>query len=510
MKRILLALGALLLVIVVATAVAAPTANFTWTPSQPYSGEVTTFNASASNCDRSPCTYTWVDDGPDGSGGNQWPLGSGRILNFTFSSAVFARVRLTVRNSRGQTSQLMRTVNVLQGPRPTPTPTPTPTATPTPTPTATPTPTPTPTPTATPTPTTTPTVTPTPTPQPGCNTVVSSTSSAQTALSSAASGSTICLSNGTYGALSLSAAKTSTTTVQAEHPGQAHVGTVTISGSSRFIRVAGFDIDGGSIGVWIQPGSQDTIVEDNYIHDTPYQVEIRSDSDDASACVGCGNEPPIRNVQVIGNKLSGASEDAVRVGYAINVLVEGNEFSGIIESGSHVDGIQTVDGGDGLVVRKNYFHDNGSQLMFVKDGQFKNVTYENNLNVRNIKPPNYPNCLNTLNVSDVQTGIFRDNTHWNTTCGGGAMFAHDSGSQSTNLANDHNVWDVFNVVDGQNVSTMTENNNIFGANPWSFTRNASSTVNANPPFVSTLTDDYRILGSDRGVDWRPADQHYGP
>jgi hypothetical protein len=77
------------------------------------------------------------------------------------------------------------------------------------------------------------------------------------------------------------------------------------------------------------------------------------------------------------------------------------------------------------------------------------------------------------------------------------------------MANDHNVWDRFNL-DGQNASGMIESNNIYGQSPYSFTPSSTSSVNANPPFVSPLTDDYRILGSDKGVTWRPADQQYGP
>jgi hypothetical protein len=36
------------------------------------------------------------------------------------------------------------------------------------------------------------------------------------------------------------------------------------------------------------------------------------------------------------------------------------------------------------------------------------------------------------------------------------------------------------------------------------------TVSCSPAFNDPASDDFRILGSSRGVDWRPADQHYGP
>ena len=45
--------------------------------------------------------------------------------------------------------------------------------------------------------------------------------------------------------------------------------------------------------------------------------------------------------------------------------------------------------------------------------------------------------------------------------------------------------------------------------PSSAWRLTGDTVGA-PAFADPATDDYRILGSDRGVTWRPADRRYGP
>ena len=36
------------------------------------------------------------------------------------------------------------------------------------------------------------------------------------------------------------------------------------------------------------------------------------------------------------------------------------------------------------------------------------------------------------------------------------------------------------------------------------------TTSCSLSFQNAAADDYRISGSDRGVDWAPADQHFGP
>ena len=71
----------------------------------------------------------------------------------------------------------------------------------------------------------------TPPPTSGCTTTVSSVSSAQSALSSAAPGQTVCLADGTYGGFALSSSKAAPgVTLTAAHPGAATIGSVSVSG----------------------------------------------------------------------------------------------------------------------------------------------------------------------------------------------------------------------------------------------------------------------------------------
>src|SRR5579862_4586174 len=78
-----------------ASSPAAPTAAFTHS-SNPTIGQPVTFNGSKSTCAATPCTYTWDDDGGEPPVG-EWPLGSGKVIQFTFQGSAFtAYVRLTV------------------------------------------------------------------------------------------------------------------------------------------------------------------------------------------------------------------------------------------------------------------------------------------------------------------------------------------------------------------------------------------------------------------------------
>jgi hypothetical protein len=87
-------------------------ASFTFTPSSPVTGQAVTFDASTSTCAIAPCTYAWDDDGPDGSGGSNWPLGSGQVMTFTFHGVGTKYVRVTMTDAAGQTATVEHDVVV--------------------------------------------------------------------------------------------------------------------------------------------------------------------------------------------------------------------------------------------------------------------------------------------------------------------------------------------------------------------------------------------------------------
>jgi hypothetical protein len=112
---------------------ATPTASFTSSPASPVTGQAVTFDAADSKCADTPCTYTWVDDGFDGSGGAQWPLGNGQTLSFTFRGAGVKNVRLTVADADGDTDTTLHAITVTTPPVTPPTDNPPPPTNPPPT-----------------------------------------------------------------------------------------------------------------------------------------------------------------------------------------------------------------------------------------------------------------------------------------------------------------------------------------------------------------------------------------
>ncbi|MGZ4228367.1 MAG: heparin lyase I family protein [Solirubrobacteraceae bacterium] len=93
-------------------------ATLAWQPASPTTGQTVHFDGTSSSCSSSPCTYTWQDDGSDGPGGTNWPLGTGVTLDFTFQGTGTKYVRLTVRDNRNRASTVEHDVVVGSAPPP--------------------------------------------------------------------------------------------------------------------------------------------------------------------------------------------------------------------------------------------------------------------------------------------------------------------------------------------------------------------------------------------------------
>jgi hypothetical protein len=89
-----------------------PAAAYVYSPTAPAPGQAVSFDASSATCDDTPCTYTWADDGPDGPTGEQWPLGSGKTMTFTFQETGTKNVRVAVTDADGDTASAMKAIAV--------------------------------------------------------------------------------------------------------------------------------------------------------------------------------------------------------------------------------------------------------------------------------------------------------------------------------------------------------------------------------------------------------------
>ncbi|MGC1165817.1 MAG: hypothetical protein WA862_06905, partial [Solirubrobacterales bacterium] len=203
-------------------------------------------------------------------------------------------------------------------------------------------------------------VAPPPPPSGDCTTTVSTVSSAQSGVSSAAPGAVVCLTDGSYGKVTLNATKAAPgVTLRSARAGGATVAGISIQGSN--LTVARFV---STSSIQIQPGATGITVEHN---------KVTGGGQGIDACPS--STTTCNDMAIIGNKLIGPfGEDAIHLnryhdgdGDGVGVLIEGNEITNVRENGNHSDCLQTVWVGDHIVFRKNYLHDNRCQGFFVKD-----------------------------------------------------------------------------------------------------------------------------------------------
>jgi hypothetical protein len=337
-----------------------------------------------------------------------------------------------------------------------------------------------------------------------CSTVASGAAVAGSAVSAAARGDVVCLADGHYGPLRLRAFQP--VALRAEHPGEATIGDTSIEGSD--VTLAGFQIEGE---VTIQPGSKRIAIEHNRITGGYFGID---------ACLSTSET--CDDVRIVGNQLIGPyGEDAIRAnryhdanGDGVGLLIEGNEFSGIRENGNHSDCIQTVWVGDHLVVRRNYFHDNRCQGLFVKDqaSSINGIRLEDNLFLRDSAPcaPSFPECgqSNYVNVYGPYSGLrVVRNTIW----GGGVTAAFRTQAGPGTAIGSNVVSRLWTDAD---FSSARLSDNTYCAletalgGSWPRSR-PGERLECHPPFANPSVDDFR-LEDGRGVDWAPDAQHYGP
>jgi Big-like domain-containing protein/parallel beta helix pectate lyase-like protein len=337
-----------------------------------------------------------------------------------------------------------------------------------------------------------------------CTNTVSSASLAVSALGAAGPGATICLADGSYGKLTLTATKAAPgVTIRAEHAGKATIDGATLTGAN--VTLADLDVTDE---IQIMPGSSGITISHNRI--TGGYMGINMWTDDVA----------ISDTTVTGNKFVGPfGEDAIRANRyhdgpdadPYGLLVEGNEFTGIRENGNHSDCLQSVWVGDHLYFRRNYLHDNRCQGFFVKDQKstVDTVVVEDNLFLRNNAPCAASGCGQpwALHLFGPMSNLtLRRNTIWTTD--GATAALRESGW--SNVTIDSNViYRAWSDTSAPFSNGYTATNNVAGSGPEVSWPSTGFTVDASPPFQNPAADDYRT-GDGRGVTWAPADQVYGP
>jgi hypothetical protein len=386
-----------------------------------------------------------------------------------------------------------------------------------------------------------------PDPAHAATTTVASTSQLQSAVNSAAVGGVVEVAGGSYGAVTLTAARSGLVTVRPVAGQSVTFSDLNFGPSASYIRVADMTIAGqveiapgsphyiqlvGSDvrGVAVRAGAHDILVGNNDIHDCGNCVEAASvdPSVHGSPCPSCAAQAPISNVTISGNRIADPGTDALYVGNFRNLVVADNEIVGVTESGDHSDCLQSTFGGDGLVFRGNYVHDNRCQGFFIKDGRVTDVTVQDNLFAKNTKPcaggaSCDPGSPATFQLFDTVGVTVRNNTFAQNA--GGETFRERSNS---GIAFAHNVLYGFSPYDDQGpdygdyyhqAGVMTEDYNIGGFSfTWPSTyRGVHDVATSSPSFRDAAHGDYRLAAAVTaagatyapGVTWAVADKQFG-
>lgn len=352
------------------------------------------------------------------------------------------------------------------------------------------------------------------------------------AIERAEDNATICLADGSYGAATITTARSGFVTVVSQNPGKAVFESILLDDASfiRFRQITVLElIENG------QDGTHDIAIEGSALGGVFVQAPPRNVADagpsnwaisyndiaDCEAfCVALVSENPenywpVSDVVVRGNKIGplAGGEDAIRIHNWQNIVIEGNEIFGIIEDGQHNDCLQSVWGGKGLTFSYNYLHDNNCQTFFLKDGYTQDVLFEENLSVRNRAgdAPVVAQIWPSANVT------IQNNTLWD-----GSAFYLRIGSYSdmfstgptTGFTVQNNVIDYFVPYDDEasdsnragafrDPAVLDEDFNLFGEG-WTWVPSnmgSHSVEDLDPPFAAPSAD----LQQDFAIgDWRLA------
>jgi hypothetical protein len=324
-------------------------------------------------------------------------------------------------------------------------------------------------------------------------------------------GAVVCLTAGTYGPVSITSTPSSNATLTAAPGAHVVVDGVNIGASnvtvSQLHSTGTINVGSGSP----YPGfSHDVIDHDDVGPTNGYGISVISATSTPSSYITISNNR-------IHNTSTTSEGDALRLDGWNHVTITGNDIYEIKECASdtcHTDTLQSYQGGvatTGLTVTDNYTHDNvGAQgLPFLKDGDISDVLISENLSLRN---SNTDGQVTGIWVDENIVGLtITNNTYQGTS---GSIVQADGAAKGPTVAINHNVFDNINVRPGSGPSyTTTENYDVFtGNDEYTFGLGLNSILQSKPVFMNPATDDYRLADNPNGigVDWAPAERHYGP
>lgn len=311
-----------------------------------------------------------------------------------------------------------------------------------------------------------------------CTQTLSSGANVASAVSAAASGSTICLNAGSYPAFNASIAKSSLTTITATpgvSPSQVTISSVDV-GSSQNLAFVGMTIGTGTSVVSVPGGAaavhiqfrnnrftgplciytpqnvnQDTLIDGNSFNN------VGQSCTEGRLGVRGYNNTTTNGVVISNNVFSGSGpSDGIQInGSAYGTVIgPGNEFYGIKQSGCgtvHCDPIQFY-GATRTTITGNYFHGNSTGIM-TPDGNGTPSTITNNIFVTDGEYPDQIVC------GGGNGDVITHNTFAN---GARIRFGANAGACTGQLVRDNIITGGFYLV-GQTLSNAgTVDHNLVG------------------------------------------------
>jgi len=358
-----------------------------------------------------------------------------------------------------------------------------------------------------------------------CTAKAGTVSNVQREVAAARPGAVVCVLPGNYGKLTLARAAGGGPNALVEPrarldpngAGRVTFNGITVAGS--YITVHNLYSTGGISVGGIGGDTHDVIDHDDVTDPHGYGISILSPFSD-----------PATDITISGNRVhatcSTCEGDALRIDGWRDVTITGNDIYDIREcpgDDCHTDTLQSYQGvtpSSGLTVTRNYVHDtlDSQGLPFLKDGDIQDVTISDNLSVRMASDGQ----TNGPGIDENTVGLTI--THNTYVGAGGYLEAGGTAAGASAFVADN----VFNSFNNQPpLYRLTEGHNIYtGDNQWSFKLGPGSELLAHPRYMcgarcgngTAEGDDYRLVGYDDpgspdygiGIDWSPADQHYGP
>jgi parallel beta helix pectate lyase-like protein len=390
-----------------------------------------------------------------------------------------------------------------------------------------------------------------PVPSAGCTRTLTPGAKLAEQIVAAAPRDVLCLADGDYGQATLAAAPSDFVTIRAVHPWGARFTRITIGGTAAHLRLEQLqvtrqldseqgnassiellgnklfevEISSGPKFASSGPGAHDWLVANN---DITNGITLTSQDPTAPGSPRTVSIDdvwwPVSRVTLRANKIGPlqGGEDAIRIAGWRDLVIEDNEITGIVEDGQHNDCLQSVWGGDGLVFRGNYLHDNDCQGFFIKDGSARNVRIENNLFLRDTAGRGQTVVSQIWDSTDV---TLQNNTVWDESAF--LMRWENEGTTPARLSVTGNVLQNFDPqpTDRPWATALVEDRNVLGASPWSESGRSGThsqllpdgALPTRPAFVDPAHDDFRLSGSvtaggvtyTAGVDWSPKQKRFG-